>query len=45
MFRTMRRSPQALSREEMIDLLKSETRGVMSVRGDNAYPYGCPINH
>ena len=32
MFRKMRRSPQALSHEEMIDLLKKETRGVMSVQ-------------
>ncbi len=45
MFRTMRRSVQALSREEMIDLLKTETRGVMSVQGDDGYPYGFPINH
>ncbi|MBR0468926.1 MAG: pyridoxamine 5'-phosphate oxidase family protein [Mogibacterium sp.] len=45
MFRKMRRSVQALSREEMIDLLKTETRGVMSVQGDNGYPYGYPINH
>ena len=45
MFRKMRRSPQALSREEMIDLLKTETRGVMSVHGDDGYPYGVPINH
>lgn len=45
MFRTMRRSPQALSHEEMLDLLKNETRGVMSVQGDDGYPYGFPINH
>ena len=45
MYRTMRRSVQALSREEMIDLLKKETRGVMSVQGDDGYPYGFPINH
>ena len=45
MCRTMRRSVQALSREEMIDLLKKETRGVMSVQGDDGYPYGFPINH
>jgi nitroimidazol reductase NimA-like FMN-containing flavoprotein (pyridoxamine 5'-phosphate oxidase superfamily) len=41
----MRRSKQALSHEEMVDLLKTETRGVMSVIGDNGYPYGYPINH
>ena len=29
----------------MIDLLNTETRGVMSVQGDNGYPYGFPINH
>ncbi len=45
MFRTMRRGTQALTREEMVDLLKTETRGVMSVQGDNGYPYGYPINH
>ena len=45
MFRKMRRIPQALSHEEMIDLLKKETRGVMSVQGDDGYPYGFPINH
>jgi len=45
MFRKMRRSVQALSREEMVDLLNKETRGVMSVQGDDGYPYGFPINH
>ena len=45
MFRKMRRSPQALSREEMIRLLVTETRGVLSVQGDDGYPYGVPINH
>ena len=45
MFRKMRRSPQALSHEEMTELLKTETRGVMSVQGDDGYPYGFPINH
>ena len=45
MFRKMRRTPQALSLEEMTDLLKKETRGVLSVQGDDGYPYGVPINH
>lgn len=45
MFRKMRRSKQALSPEECIDILKSETRGVLSVNGDDGYPYGIPINH
>ena len=38
MFREMRRKPQALSHEEIVDLLKTETRGVMSVQGDDGYP-------
>lgn len=31
--------------EECIALLESETRGVLSVIGDNGYPYGIPMNH
>lgn len=45
MFREMRRSKQALTKEEIIDLLEKETRGVLSVQGDDGYPYGFPINH
>lgn len=45
MFRKMRRGPQALSKDEIISLLKTETRGVLSVQGDDGYPYGVPINH
>ena len=32
MFRKMRRSNQALTHDEMVDLLKTETRGVESCR-------------
>lgn len=45
MFRKMRRSHQALTQEEIIEVLNKETRGVMSVQGDDGYPYGFPINH
>lgn len=45
MFREMRRSKQALTEEECIDVLVNETRGVLSVLGDDDYPYGVPINH
>ncbi|MBR1764225.1 MAG: pyridoxamine 5'-phosphate oxidase family protein [Ruminococcus sp.] len=41
----MRRQRQAISREECIEVLKCETRGVLSVIGDEGYPYGVPINH
>ncbi|MBQ3391676.1 MAG: pyridoxamine 5'-phosphate oxidase family protein [Clostridia bacterium] len=45
MFRNMLRFKQQLSNEECIAILKSEPRGVLSVLGDDDYPYGMPINH
>ncbi len=45
MFREMRRSPQALTKEEIIEVLQKERRGVLSVQGDDGYPYGVPMNH
>ena len=45
MFREMLRKKQALSLEECKEILKTETRGVLSVMGENGYPYGMPMNH
>ncbi len=45
MFRKMRRFKQELSKEECIEVLKNEPRGVLSVLGDDGYPYGIPMNH
>ena len=45
MFREMRRFRQQISREECIGILKSEPRGVLSVLGDDGYPYGMPLDH
>lgn len=45
MFREMIRKNQQLSMEDCIQVLKSETRGVLSVLGDEDYPYGTPMNH
>ena len=45
MFRDVARAKQALSREESIKLLKTTKRGVLSVIGDDGYPYGAPLNH
>lgn len=45
MFREMVRKNKQLSNEECIKLLTEETRGVLSVLGDNDYPYGMPMNH
>ena len=45
MFRNLRRIKQQLTQEECISVLKNEVRGVLSVLGDNGYPYGVPINY
>lgn len=45
MFRELIRKNKKLSEEECIRILKSEKRGVLSVNGDNGYPYGMPMNH
>ena len=45
MFREMLRKKQQLTNEECIAILKQEPRGVLSVLGDDDYPYGMPINH
>ncbi len=44
MFRTMRRWKQQLTEEECIEVLEHEPRGVLSVHGEDGYPYGIPIN-
>lgn len=45
MFREMARKKQQLSREVCIAVLESQPRGVLSVQGDDGYPYGMPLNH
>lgn len=45
MFREMIRKKQQLTREECVGILKKEKRGVLSVMGDEGYPYGFPVNH
>ncbi len=45
MFRKMRRFKQQISNEECIEVLKNEKRGVLSLIGDDGYPYGIPLNH
>ena len=41
----MRRAKQQLSQEECTEILKQEVRGVLSVLGDDGYPYGIPMDH
>ena len=45
MFRELIRKNKKLSIEDCICVLKNETRGVLSVIGDDDYPYGMPMNH
>ena len=44
MFRPMRRIKQQLSEEEALELLKNAKRGVLSVIGDDGWPYGVYLN-
>ena len=45
MFRAMRRSVQQLSDAECVEILNRCTNGVLSVSGDDGYPYGVPVSY
>ena len=45
MFRKMRRFKQELGHEECVRILKEQKRGVLSLLGDDGYPYGIPIDY
>ena len=45
MFREVARKREQLPEEECVEILKTQLRGVLSVLGDDDYPYGLPINH
>ena len=45
MFREMVRKNKQISHEECIAVLKNEPRGILSVLGDDDYPYGMPMNY
>ena len=45
MFRELVRKNKALPIEDCVQLLISEKRGVLSVLGDDDYPYAMPMNH
>lgn len=45
MFRKMRRFKQELSHQDCIEVLRQEPRGVLSLIGENGYPYGIPLDH
>lgn len=45
MFREMRRFKQQISQEECVRVLKEQPRGVLSMLGNDGYPYGIPLDH
>lgn len=45
MFRPMRRGRQALCPEECEKILQEGTSGVLSVIGDDGWPYGVPLSY
>lgn len=45
MFRELRRKNQQLSETEARSILKNGSYGVLSVQGDDGYPYGVPVNY
>ena len=44
MFREMAKKNKQISSAQCIDLLKQVPRGVLSLQGDDGYPYGVPTN-
>lgn len=45
MFREMRRFKQQISDAECVKLLIGQPRGILSMIGDDGYPYGIPLDH
>ena len=45
MFREMLRKNKQLSEGECVEVLTASLRGVLSVTGEDGYPYGMPMNH
>ena len=41
----MRRKRQELAPERCIEILQNGTAGVLSVMGDDGYPYGVPLSY
>lgn len=45
MFRELARKKQRLEKEQIVSILRNGKRGVLSVHGENGYPYGVPMNY
>lgn len=44
-FRKMRRARQEMTKEECLEILERCSEGVLSLLGDDDYPYGVPMNY
>ena len=44
MFRPLRRADHALTKNDLLQLLRTERRGVLAMTGDGGYPYAVPVN-
>lgn len=44
MFREVTRKNRVISKEECLEILRNEKRGVLAVLGDDEYPYAMPMN-
>ena len=44
-FRDVARVKKRISDDDCKDILRNENRGILSVIGDDGYPYGMPLNH
>ena len=45
MFRELTRKNKQLSMEDCVCVLNTQNRGILSVNGDDGYPYAMPMNH
>lgn len=45
MFREIRRKDRELKNDEVIEILKNNTYGILSTISENEYPYGVPISY
>ena len=45
MFLKMRRTKQELSKDDAFKMLKSNSVGVLSLNGNDGYPYGVPLDY
>ncbi|NMM63934.1 pyridoxamine 5'-phosphate oxidase family protein [Clostridium sp. P21] len=45
MFKEIRRKDREIKNDEVIEILKNNTYGILSTIGENGYPYGVPISY